>query len=279
MRTAELFTFIKERHAIHTRRTLGLAKPWTHDPILQSYRFCNVYRELDTVTQWIAKNWREPHAHEQHVWFPMVVARLVNWPDTLQELDYPDPWNPKNFQEILNSRKASSQKVFTGAYMIPAGHEGVSKAMFLAANVLQPMWVKRDYIYSASDSLANFQSRLIEFNGLGSFLAGQVVCDTKYTRVLEFAPDWWTFAVEGPGSKRGLNRVMDRPILKGWKKGEWLETLTKLKATIDPLILEAKMPPLHAQDLQNCLCEFDKYERVRLGEGRPRNLYAGGVEL
>ena len=201
MRSAELFTFIKERHAIHTRRVQGLAKPWTQDPILQSYRFCNVYRELDTVTQWIAKNWREPHTHEQHVWFPMTVARLVNWSDTLEKLDYPDPWNPKNFQDVLNSRKASSQKVFTGAYMIPAGHEAVSKAMFLAVNVLQPMWVKRDYIYSASDSLVNFHSRLMEFNGLGSFLAGQVVCDTKYTRVLEFAPDWWTFAVEVTGQQ------------------------------------------------------------------------------
>ncbi len=27
---------------------------------------------------------------------------------------------------------------------------------------------------------------------------------------------------------------------------------------------------LHAQDLQNCLCEFDKWMRVRLGEGKPK---------
>ena len=25
---------------------------------------------------------------------------------------------------------------------------------------------------------------------------------------------------------------------------------------------------LHAADLQNCLCEFDKMERVRLGQGK-----------
>ena len=35
------------------------------------------------------------------------------------------------------------------------------------------------------------------------------------------------------------------------------------------------MPMIHAQDLQNCLCEFDKYERVRLNEGRPRSNYPG----
>jgi hypothetical protein len=30
---------------------------------------------------------------------------------------------------------------------------------------------------------------------------------------------------------------------------------------------------LTLMDIQNCLCEFDKYERVRLGEGRPRSYY------
>jgi hypothetical protein len=35
-----------------------------------------------------------------------------------------------------------------------------------------------------------------------------------------------------------------------------------------------KLPePLHAQDLQNCLCEFDKYERARLGQGVPKQIY------
>jgi hypothetical protein len=31
---------------------------------------------------------------------------------------------------------------------------------------------------------------------------------------------------------------------------------------------------LHAQDLQNCLCEFDKMERARLGEGKPKRRFA-----
>ena len=30
---------------------------------------------------------------------------------------------------------------------------------------------------------------------------------------------------------------------------------------------------LRAQDLQNCLCEFDKWMRVRLGEGKPKRRF------
>ena len=33
---------------------------------------------------------------------------------------------------------------------------------------------------------------------------------------------------------------------------------------------------LHAQDRQSILCEFDKYERVRLNEGNPRRRFHGG---
>ena len=32
---------------------------------------------------------------------------------------------------------------------------------------------------------------------------------------------------------------------------------------------------LHAQDVQNCFCEYDKYVRVLNNEGRPRSTYPG----
>ncbi len=34
-----------------------------------------------------------------------------------------------------------------------------------------------------------------------------------------------------------------------------------------------KYPRLELRDIEHSLCEFDKYERVRLGEGRPRSMY------
>jgi hypothetical protein len=32
------------------------------------------------------------------------------------------------------------------------------------------------------------------------------------------------------------------------------------------------------RDIEHSLCEFDKYERVRLGQGKPRSLYKRSVE-
>ena len=69
--------------------------------------------------------------------------------------------------------------------------------------------------------------------------------------------------------------MLNMPVKDPWKEAEWKYFIDKLRRDIAPLIHTAGMPSLHAQDLQNCLCEFDKYERVRLGEGRPKSTYPG----
>lgn len=292
MRTKELFKFIRERQAIYERRAAGKPKPWTKDVILQSYRFCNVYRELDTVTAWIRTNWREPYDRDPNLWFAMVVARLVNWPDSLSALNGSKAvfvkgdvvgWTPQDFVDVLNLRKAEGEKVFTGAYMIHAGPaEGASKAAYLAKEVLTPMWKARGGITNEllelgkNKSLARLHSWLMTHKDMGSFMAAQVVADTKFQTAWKQAPDWWTFAAPGPGSMRGLNRVIGADPKAPWQDAEsWKTTLRALQEQVDPLVSKAGMPRISAQDLQNCLCEFDKYERVRLGEGRPRSLYAG----
>jgi len=74
---------------------------------------------------------------------------------------------------------------------------------------------------------------------------------------------------------RGLNRVLGRPVNAAWTDEEWLRELQRLHADIAPKIKNSMMPGMHAQDLQGCLCEWDKIERVRLGEGTPRSRYPG----
>ena len=48
-----------------------------------------------------------------------------------------------------------------------------------------------------------------------------------------------------------------------------------MKVLLDcsPEYLQGHMLPLEMRDIEHCLCEFDKYERTRLGEGRPRAKY------
>jgi len=285
MRVNDLAQFIVEREHVRENKHSGARKPWTNDPILQHYRFCNVHREHDTVTQYIETLWRHPYRADEDLWFLMAVARWVNWPGTLHELDirgavtagvasHKISWNPRLFIKILKERAQKGEKVWTGAYMIGTQGNAKDKPIFIAEDVLTPLWENRKHLRPRkTDLLEDFAQRIIAVKNQGKFMVGQIVADLKYAQLLT-AEDWMTFAVSGPGSRRGLNRVVERDKDAPWKEKEWKDTLLDLQTQVNRKI-ERTVGPLHAQDLQNCLCEFDKYERVRLGEGRPRSLYPG----
>jgi hypothetical protein len=274
MNISGLLNWIKEREAIRTRRAAGDPPPWTEDPIMSEWSFCNVRREDDRVTRWIAGNWRAPHGDDPDLWFAMAVARLVNWPDTMAELGYPVPWDRERFVSVLRARAERGEKVWGDAYNISNGGKTTAKVEHVAG-VLDRLWQAHDRLRPrANESLAEWHGRLVARDGLGNFMAAQIVADMKYVPPLRDARDWQTFAASGPGSQRGLNRVLGRPVDSPWKEDVWREKLRHLREAILPELASIKLADLHAQDLQNCLCEFDKSERVRLGEGKPKRHFA-----
>lgn len=274
-RIKRLTKFMKERHSIFVKKEiLKEPKPWTKDPILQNYRFCNVYRELDKVSEWISGHWVTPNRDNPDLWFGMAVARLINWPDSLEEIGFPVPWKPEKFITKLSKRMKNGEKVFTGAYMVRSFK--MDKVVYLANHTLTPMWKDRELLRPRwNECLRDFYGRLVRCHGLGSFMAAQIIADVKFEGALKEAEDWWTFAASGPGSRRGLNRVLGRALYENWKERDWHNELLSLKLKTDNFLKDNGMPRMCAQNLQNALCEFDKYERVRLGEGTPRSKYNG----
>lgn len=47
--------FAAERQAIFFKRFRGFAPPWTDDPVFMQYKFTNVYRASDRVSQYLIK--------------------------------------------------------------------------------------------------------------------------------------------------------------------------------------------------------------------------------
>lgn len=271
MRIAEFVRFIKEREKVRVAKEAGKPWPWTKDEILQVYRFCNVRREDDAVTRWIADNWRTPHATDPDLWFAMVVARLFNKSATLGAIGYPVPWRPATVKRKLVELRTKGP-IFNAAYIVSTNGKPGDKLNYLFDQVFAPLWSDRRFLRPhASETLARYHRQLMEYDGLGNFMAAQIIADMKYVAPLAHSEDWSTWAAPGPGSSRGLNRLYARPVGEPWgRAGEWLGALQRLGAVVAPMIAPLV---LHMQDLQNCLCEFDKYERVRLGEGYPKQLY------
>ncbi len=132
----------------------------------------------------------------------------------------------------------------------------------MVKHILDPLWNAREHLRPRQDdTLRNFFDRLSAFKYMGLFYSGQVVADLKYAQ-LTTAPDWMTFAVPGPGSERGLNRVFDRDKKNPWTEKEWYEKLMELRSQLTI--------PLDGQDTQNACCEYDKYCRISNLEGRVR---------
>lgn len=299
MRAKDLVAFIKAREAHRIQRECG-DDPKGYDlwnPIIAKYRFCNVVRADDRVTKFIF-DWAERWDGNPDQWFVFVVARLFNNPEVLDQLTgCTVPFKPEAMRAILQARKAKKLKNFNAAYIVSTNGIAMDKVDYVINRVFTPLWgarkAMRPRLLTGGDkhspnkglmyeSLDSWHSRLQGHQGLGSFMAAQIVADLKYfppffSRELGIPTsafeDWWTFAASGPGSRRGLNRVFGLPADKGWNERQWRNSLAELIAAARPLLPASIGTRLTAQDWQNCLCEFDKYERARLGEQPPKQLY------
>lgn len=293
MNTDQLRDFIVERYRIHHRRDRGQPKPWTADPILQEYRFCNVYRELDYTTQWIRQCW-QPYVLDSNEWFLMLAARLINYVPTLAKLTpamlgqasfaagKAVTWNPEEFVSVLQKLEAGTDKVYSSAYITvtPLYRKGQPKSEYFARSVLQPAWDLRETVLNQDCTWRTLQdcySSLRKLPAVGSFLAAQIVADLKYTS-LRGTPDWHSFCASGMGSKRGMNRILGLPPSNALSEKNFLYYMAVLEGKLQPRLARAGLPEMHYQDIQNCLCEFDKYERLRNGESRVRNRFNGAED-
>ncbi|WP_371436353.1 nucleotide kinase domain-containing protein [Polaromonas sp.] len=267
--------WMTERDAIRVRKEQGQPKPWTKDPLLSNYRWCNVRRMDDRVSVAMLAHWYAPNGRAEVDLVAAVLGRLVNWPDSLMTITDGAPFqldHLKVARERLAARAESGAKVFTGAYVVP-GVPGFSKVDSVCNLV--------DLVASRSgsflgDSMAETWSKLIQVDGIGSFLAGQMVADMVHLKAGQGWTDPMTWAPIGPGSARGLNRLLGRPKDQAVSQAEFERALPALMAVLRPMVPELCADRgLQAMDFQNCLCEFDKTRRLMLVEGKVRARYDG----
>ena len=106
----------------------------------------------------------------------------------------------------------------------------------------------------------------------------EVVTDLNYTPVLDTAKDQFSWANAGPGAKRGLNRIHLRDLKKGMNQ-QTANTEMQLLLEEAPKYCKPHVPVrlVDMRTIEHSLCEWDKYERVRLGQGTPRSRYKADI--
>lgn len=275
---ALLVQWVRERESIRVKKEKGLPKPWTTDPFLRDYRWCNVRRMDDRVSQELLQSWYQPDADGSTALAAALLARLINRTASLLEITAGRPFSLAalpNAREALARRAGRGDKVFTAAYIVP-GVPGRSKIDSVCDLVEKVTGLASTVLKS---SMRDTWAGLIEFDGLGSFLAGQVVADLAELKVGRAWPDATTWAPVGPGSARGLNRLMgipkDKPVSQAAFDQHLPALIMQLRPLIEAIYADRK---LTAFDVQNVLCESDKARRLQLKEGTVRARYPGAGE-
>lgn len=274
-----LVRWMLERDRVRAQKEQGLPRPWTTDPLLRDFRWCNVRRMDDRVSVALLERWYGPDADQRTALVAALLARLVNWPESLLEITGGRSFTIEDLpsaRTALAARSSAGHKVFTGAYVVP-GVPGRNKVDSVC-DLVELIESRSDEVIGAT--MRGTWAQLIEFDGIGSFLAGQVVADLAQLPAIYTWPDAPTWAPLGPGSARGINRLLGRPKDKAVNQAQFE---SELPALID--VLRPQVPALwedrrlQAMDIQNCLCEFDKYRRLHLNEGKVRARYAGAGEM
>jgi len=255
-----------EREKIRLKKEVGEPKPWSQDPVFQTTYFCNVRREDDKVTKWI-RSFYSPWVRHPTFEMNIILSRFLNWPETLDIVGYLQEWSTEDVRVALNAISERGHKVWGNAYVVTTHGIPMDKIDYLCDRVMPSInrhLPLTDTIVSCA--LAADQLQYIE--GISTFMAGQVVADLKNTpgHPLRDSMDWWTFALPGPGSRRGMDWLYGQAV----PQNQWLKNLLELQ-----VIVHNEGWQLCAQDIQNCLCEFDKYMRVSNGTGRSKRSYNG----
>lgn len=273
-----LVYWILERERIRVAKESGRPKPWTVDPYLRSFRWCNVRRMDDRVSRALFERWYDPAANRQTLVAAAVLARLINWPDSLLEVSGGKPFHLDHLENAtaqLRHRASRGAKVFTGAYLIPppARDSGEDKIAHVVG--FAQLFAQESYRILAPSMRLTWKN-FTAWDGIGSFLGGQMVADLAHLPIGASWLDRDAWAPIGPGSARGINRLLGRPKDKAVRQEEFETLLPQLVAVVRPRIADIWTDrKLQAMDLQNCLCEFDKYRRLTLGEGKVRSRYDG----
>jgi len=263
--------FAFERQEIFYKRLTGEQGPWTADPILQQYKFCNTYRASDRVSQYLIKNViYQGSQKEEEVIFRTLLFRLFNKIETWEYLTSRigeltlNGFDFKACGLLLDERKDTGSPLFSNAYIMPTFSAYGTKVKH--QNVLALIeditgFPKMGAFFSVGTAKEFFQL-LTEVPGLGNFLAYQLATDLNYSEVFYF--DENHFTVPGPGAERGIAKCFSD--LGGLSQSDIIMRMVDTQqAEFERLGLPFRTlggRALHAIDCQNLFCEVDKYCRV-----------------
>jgi hypothetical protein len=289
------------------RNVLKTSYPWSDDPILNEYKFTNVYREQDRNSQWEINNIiKNRNLSDVDLIWQICFFRIFNNTRTFEyiqnslgKLPKYNEYDPKMIGSLIIEFDKKYGNVFTNAYFINPPMSG-NRTEHYAYNTLPDIHSK---IMDVADGIFEFDRfsspeekfRYIDKKIIGSMTKMKSVANfiayefylsltyiSKYTnrKFFGFTEDDWTNI--GPGAKAGLellfgkNSTKDSIQLMIFLRDESKDFLAKfgefkyVEFDKESGMYTSCEHNINLHQIEFWLCEFSKYWKVSNGVGRKR---------
>lgn len=270
--------FAAERQAIFERRVAGEPQPWTTDDILRRYKFCNVYRAADRVSQFLIREvaYGSDPVSAQDRLFQIIAFRMFSKIQTWRRLCSILGHSPTlidlrdgSFERALDRIREEEGGLYTGAFILCATDAyGRGLKHRNHVELFRHMFLRHDLAGRLLDarSLQAVYDLIHEYPLMGDFMSYQIAIDLNYSAVISFSEN--DFVKAGPGALRGVRKAftdtggLSPEEIVLWMVEEQESEFRRLGLSFNGLWGR----PLHAIDCQGLFCELDKYCREALPE-------------
>lgn len=264
--------FISKRQDVFFKRINNTQYPWSDDDIINNYKFTNVYRATDRVSQFLIRNIiykgnQEPDELLFRIILFKIFNRISTWEfleEELGEITFKD-YSFKTYDKLLLEVLRNKEPIYSPAYIMASGKSIFGKErkhqnhLLLIEKMIND---KLPHILQRCKSMKEVYELLLSYPTIGEFLAYQYTIDLNYSNLINFSE--MEFVKAGPGAKDGITKCFTS--LGDYNYEDIIKMMADNQETeFERLGIEFKNlggRNLQLIDCQNVFCEVDKYSRM-----------------
>lgn len=294
----------------YKRNILKENAPWTNNEIFQKYKFTNVYRELDRGSKFLIENIiKDENNSIEDLLLKIIIYRFYNKPETFchpkykVELDSFEDFDYKKIHKQTCDFRLNVDNPWHTAYMMNVVFCEHPKDFVNEYGGLFKDYAYCEFVFSRLkekvtelclgmknnkfDSPKSFCKSLEKLPAVSKFQSHELYIDFCYIRKYSnrhkdfFAWNENDYTSVGPGASLGIRLILPKLLANQQETGiHFLRHISKRKLEnignfkyikiINKKVEVVQKSELTLHQIEMWLCEYSKYWKMVLGEGKSR---------
>ncbi len=271
---ANYWAYAEERTKIWESKQANQPVPWTEDPVLQQYKFLNVYRELDKQTI-IWHKLLQPLTADFDLWLLNIMyCRFICRPETIEQtgllsFNLKENLAKKRIFDDMPSPKNGVAYVFPVSLINKLGYRDRSEFYFLHLPKVARQCAEKILTIQDGGVTETVESLLPIFGCNMRFHLTEVLIDVayQYPEIIDLYKPFYI----GPGSLPTMQRLNPR---ENPSKVCLALVVSQPTKTFPYLEFNGQKVYFTAEGCEGLGCEFRKYTNLSGGKGRVRKYAA-----